>query len=175
MVLFTAHCSPRRGGPSPCHLHSSRLTFSAEPAIGTDPLSPLRLRFAPDNGSVPKAPAWCPPGRQRRLPLQPRASADSPHSSHLTPHNPVPPAMGTDPSSSLRLRFAADNGSVPKAPVSGTPRHGDRPFVCPSASLRCGQWFSPQGFCFCGAKKSGRGCALIEDKKEDWKRLVMDS
>jgi len=32
-----------------------------------------------------------------------------------------PPAMGTDPSSSLRLRFAADKGSVPKAPGSLTP------------------------------------------------------
>ena len=39
------------------------------PAMGTDPSSSLRLRFAPDNGSVPKAPAWCPaPGP---LPLAP--------------------------------------------------------------------------------------------------------
>ncbi len=27
------------------------------------------------------------------------------------------------------------------------PRHGDRPLVFPSAPLRCGQWFSPQGSC----------------------------
>ena len=83
---------------------------------------------------------------------------------------PGPPAMGTDPLSSLRLRFAADKGSVPKASVSSTPhsrgplgRRGRRPLPAPvrirltphsfrltsrpSAPLRCGQRVSPQGSC----------------------------
>ncbi len=148
--------------------------------MGTDPLSPLRLRFAADKGSVPKAPVSChrtahqrgfasrltphaslfslrcgqrfspqgsrflgprpfspnqltnqptnqlvpsPPGRQRRRPLQPRASAGPPHSSRLTPHF---------------FRFAADKGSVPKAPGSCHRTKRQRGFaslLTPHASL----------------------------------------
>ena len=122
--------------------------------MGTDPLSPLRLRFAADKGSVPKAPVSChrtahqrgfasrltphaslfslrcgqrfspqgsrflgprpfspnqltnqptnqlvpsPPGRQRRRPLQPRASAGSPHASRLTIPAPDPWPLAPDP------------------------------------------------------------------------------
>jgi len=62
-------------------------SLAAELAIGTDPLSPLRLRFAADKRSVPKATV----SLELRRPieastLQPRDSAASPHSSLLPPH-----------------------------------------------------------------------------------------
>jgi hypothetical protein len=50
---------------------------------GDRPLSPLRLRFAPDNWSVPVAPvSSAPAGRQRRRPLQPLGHY-LPHSSNF--------------------------------------------------------------------------------------------
>ena len=49
LCLPFGSASLRTNGPSP------RLLFAAEPATGTGPSSSLRLRFASDNGSVPKA------------------------------------------------------------------------------------------------------------------------
>ena len=37
------------------------------------------------------------------------------------------------------------------------PRHGDRPLVFPSAPLRFGQWFSPQGSCLVPGPRADRG------------------
>ena len=40
------------------------------------------------------------------------------------------------------------------------PRHGDRPLVFPSAPLRCGQWFSPQGSCLVPGPRSTGPCLV---------------
>ena len=81
--------------------------------MGTDPSSSLRLRFAPDNGSVPKAPvSFEPPRVDRGVDPYNRAPARlrlTPPAFRLTPH-----------------AFAADNGSVPKAPISFEPPRVDR-------------------------------------------------
>jgi len=53
LCLPFGSASLRTNGPSP------RLPFTAEPAMGTGPSSSLRLRFAPDKWSVPKAPVCC--------------------------------------------------------------------------------------------------------------------
>jgi hypothetical protein len=118
----------------------SRHSFAAQPAMGTDPLSPLRLRFAADNGSVPKAPVSCSPRVDRGvdpynawrtiflkvptfyfllssfcfpLPQQPRASAASPHSSLLPPHYfPFGSASLRTMGQSPRLPFPALRGST---------------------------------------------------------------
>ncbi len=48
-----------------------------------------------------------------------------------------------------QVRGSPRHGDRPlTAQVRGSPRHGDRPFVFPSAPLRCGQRFSPQGSWF---------------------------